>query len=442
MSHPYKFFFDKIDLNEKCSDLESLSVSLIYNILKETVVKVIFFYEILNLNNIYSNYYSQSAQYLLMDFYYNFKIQLETILFPVFSIIKYPQNFNSSYKFMNKKNLYQFLEKINTIKLENSVKWIILRFIKYSWFTFQKIQSILEENNLKISCFSHLKLLSNSSYDIYSKIKHKKSYTIKYINFLGGIMNLGGRQKNNFNDFSQYPLIKKNILSFSISSTCITNLQYFYFIENKGYLELSYWSTSGWNWKTYNNVFLPKNWNINKDQENLKKYSINGVYLEDIINYPVNNITYYEAEAFCNYVNGRLPTEEEWEWVCTNRNKTIYPWGIDKIRLFHVNANLNNDDIVSINSIYYFKSIYGVKGLLGNQWEWCSTNYSSNHQKKSDPIEEIYNNKYMSEKVLKGGSWCIHKSLLSSKLRFNLYPSCNTFPTGFRVVKNFDKSQV
>lgn len=442
MSHPYKFFFDKIDLNENCSELENLSVSSIYKILKETIVKIIFFYEILNSNNFYSNYYSLSAQYLLMDFYYNFKIQLETILFPVFNITNYPQNFDFCYKFMNKKNLYQFLEKINTVKIENSVKWLILRFIKYSWFTFQKIHSILEENNVSIESFNHLRLLSNSSYDIYSKIKHKKSYKIKYINFLGGIMNLGGSQKNNFNDFSQFPLIKKNIYSFSISSTCITNLQYYEFIENKGYLELSYWSTFGWNWKIFNNIFLPKNWTLNNNQQKLKKYSINGVYLEDVINYPVNNITYYEAEAFCNYVDGRLPTEEEWEWVCTNRNKTIYPWGIKQIRLYHVNANLNNNNIVSTNSIYYYKSIHGVKGLLGNQWEWCSTNYSTNHQKKNDPIEQIYNIKCMSEKVLKGGSWCIHKSLLSSKMRFNLYPSCNTYPTGFRVVKNFDKSQV
>lgn len=442
MNHPYKYFFDKLDYNESCSDLEDVSVNSIYNVLNETFSQVIFFYELLKNNNVYSNYLSLSTHFLMMDYYYNYKIQLESILFPSFKLIKYPTNFSFCYHEMNKRNLYQFLEKFNTVKLNNSVKWLLLRWIKYSWFIFQKIQSILEEHHISLKNYQYLKQIKNTSYDIYSKIKHKKSYTIKYINFLGGLMDLGGRQKNNFNDFTQYPLIKKKIFSFSISSTCITNLQYFYFIENGGYIDVKYWSTPGWNWKTYNDVFLPKNWVVNNDQENLKKYSINGKYLEEVVNFPINNITYYEAEAYCNYVKGRLPTEEEWEWVCTNRNKTIYPWGIEQIRLYHVNANLKNCDIVSTNSIYYFKSLYGVKGLLGNQWEWCSTNYNINHQKKSDPIEQIYNESRMSEKVLKGGSWCMHKSLLSSKLRFNLYPSCNTFPTGFRVVKNFDKSKV
>ena len=90
----------------------------------------------------------------------------------------------------------------------------MLRWIKYSWFIFQKIQSILEEHHISLKNYQYLKQIKDSSYDIYSKIKHKKSYTIKYINFLGGLMDLGGRQKNNFNDFTQYPLIKKNIFLF------------------------------------------------------------------------------------------------------------------------------------------------------------------------------------------------------------------------------------
>ena len=143
-------------------------------------------------------------------------------------------------------------------------------------------------------------------------------------------MTLGGNQKNTFNDFTQYPQIKKKINSFSISSTCITNLQYLQFIENSGYVDISFWTSAGWAWKSFNHIFLPKNWTLNENEDNLKKFSINGKFLEDVSSFPINNITYYEAEAFCNYVNGRLPEEDEWEWVCTNRNTTIYPWGIKK----------------------------------------------------------------------------------------------------------------
>ena len=45
MNHPYKYFFEKLDYNESCSDLEDVSVNLIYTVLNETLSQVIFFYE-------------------------------------------------------------------------------------------------------------------------------------------------------------------------------------------------------------------------------------------------------------------------------------------------------------------------------------------------------------------------------------------------------------
>ena len=59
------------------SGLTDVSVNLIYNVLNETFSQVIFFYELLKNNNVYSSYLSLSTHFLMMDYYYNYKIQLD-----------------------------------------------------------------------------------------------------------------------------------------------------------------------------------------------------------------------------------------------------------------------------------------------------------------------------------------------------------------------------
>lgn len=44
-------------------------------------------------------------------------------------------------------------------------------------------------------------------------------------------------------------------------------------------------------------------------------------------NHPVTEVTWYGAVAFCQWRDGRLPTEAEWEATARGREGRIYPWG-------------------------------------------------------------------------------------------------------------------
>ena len=92
-------------------------------------------------------------------------------------------------------------------------------------------------------------------------------------------------------------------------------------------------------------------------------------------NYPVTQISYMDACAYCKWKNGRLPTASEWDilagdeiikgnvWEGTfpfdDAGKDGYPKSIAPIGKFTPNK-------------------YGIHDLFGNVWEWTSTENTPN----------------------------------------------------------------
>lgn len=109
---------------------------------------------------------------------------------------------------------------------------------------------------------------------------------------------------------------------------------------------------------------------------------------------PVNEVNWFNAKMYCQWLNKRLPTSLEWEWAARGRDEgRIYPWG-NKMPDSKSACWLRYDGKTDTGNGtcevgQYSFSRDGVTDMAGNLWEWTST----------------FGDKEKTMIVMKGGAW-------------------------------------
>ena len=156
-----------------------------------------------------------------------------------------------------------------------------------------------------------------------------------------------------------------------------------------------------------------------------------GSQLWSFANYPVINVSWYDALAYCCWLGAklsldiRLPTKLEWKWAAVGNTQQHYPWAGEW------NAQRTNCSVAGIGrtvavGLYPLgRSPFGLDDMAGNIWEWSQNRY-----------ERLSTASLGTEspRVLHGGSWKNYPNSMRASTRSNSFPGYRRNNVGFRVL--------
>lgn len=318
---------------------------------------------------------------------------------------------------------------------------------------------------------------------IANSAKHSAQTNMVYIP--AGEFIMGGRDEATKPD--ELPLHPVKISAFYMDATEVTNTDFANFVKKTKYITTA---EKPVDWERLKQqlppdtpkpsddllqpgglVFTPPNHPVNLDDTSQWWQWVNGANWHHPLgpqskpfgpDHPVVQVSWDDANAYCQAMGKRLPTEAEREWAARGGLKDqIYPWGNEAIESGKPKANTWQGHFPDYNSVkdgYLWTSpvtafppnSYGLYDMSGNVWEWTADLYDVDYYSKlklqgvavNPSNQQTYNDPddpHVLKRVMRGGSFLCHKSYCSGyrvSSRMKSTPDTSLVNVGFRCVKS------
>jgi formylglycine-generating enzyme required for sulfatase activity len=231
----------------------------------------------------------------------------------------------------------------------------------------------------------------------------------------------------------------------------VTIGQFRTFVDDTGYeTDAERDGEGGWGWDDTRDTFVHGD----------PKYSWKNNGYEDDDNYPVVNVSWNDAVAFCKWLSEKegtlyhLPSEAQWEYACRAGSATRFGYGdgdeemaafgniadgTARERFKWKESIAARDGYAFMAPVGTFKpNAWGLFDMHGNVQEWCGDWYGETfYQEFADGIIQnpIGATDSQKAKVLRGGSWSFEPRMARSSQRYSRPPTTREDRIGFRVAR-------
>ncbi len=205
----------------------------------------------------------------------------------------------------------------------------------------------------------------------------------------GGTFQMGSNSSDAYDD--EKPVHTVTVTNFALSQNEITNAQYCKFLNDKGNQ-----TKGGATWL-----------DINDDDCQIEKSGGTFYPKSGKGNYPVIEVTWYGAKAYCEWAGGRLPTEAEWQYAAKGGNVETHGSAskysgsnnIDDVAWYSSNSGSATHEVGQKQA-----NAFGLHDMSGNVWEWVEDKWHSDYN-GAPTNGSAWTSGSSSRRVGCGGSW-------------------------------------
>lgn len=150
---------------------------------------------------------------------------------------------------------------------------------------------------------------------------------------------------------------------------------------------------------------------------------------------PVTHVSWFGAQAYCEAVGRRLPSEAEWELAARGPNRAAYPWGDAFDPALANTARTEGGGLAAVDAYPEGASAYGALNMAGNVAEWVYDWYASDFYATEAATQlNPTGPETGAARVVRGGSWQDPPFYVRSAHRASLEPDAMLATVGFRCV--------